>query len=149
MKDLSVRYANCEDTKYLVTLLAELGYPVSLEDFTVRFKRFIQNPGYGVAVCEIDQRVAGFVAWSRSQLIVSDATRFHIEALAVMSEYRGLGAGTKLMKFVEEIAGQSSPSIVDLTSGQRRAKDGSHEFYKRLGYANEGHMAKLYFRKQF
>jgi hypothetical protein len=38
--------------------------------------------------------------------------------------------------------------IIDLTSGLRRAKAGSHEFYKNLGYKNEGYMAKLYLRKE-
>lgn len=52
-----------------------------------------------------------------------------------------------LMLFVEAFAEQFSPVIIDLTSGARRAADGSHEFYKNLGYANEGPKAKLYFRK--
>ena len=30
----------------------------------------------------------------------------------------------------------------------RRAQDGTHDFYKRIGYKNEGHMAKLYLRKE-
>jgi len=51
------------------------------------------------------------------------------------------------MLFVEAFAEQFSPVIIDLTSGARRAADGSHEFYKNLGYANEGPKAKLYFRK--
>ncbi len=52
------------------------------------------------------------------------------------------------MAFVEKIAKKYSPVIIDLTSGLRRAKDGSHEFYKSIGYQNEGHMAKLYLRKE-
>ena len=52
------------------------------------------------------------------------------------------------MKFVEDIAQQDSPAIIDLTSGLRRAQDGTHEFYKRIGYQNEGPMAKLYLRKE-
>jgi len=52
------------------------------------------------------------------------------------------------MKFVEDIAQQDSPAIIDLTSGLRRAQGGTHEFYKRIGYQNEGPMAKLYLRKE-
>ena len=74
--------------------------------------------------------------------------RFHIESLVVNEKYRGCGIGKKLMLFVEDIARKFSPAIIDLTSGLRRAKDGSHEFYKALGYNNEGHMAKLYLRKE-
>jgi hypothetical protein len=52
------------------------------------------------------------------------------------------------MNYVEEYAKKYSPAIIDLTSGLRRSKDGSHEFYKSLGYNNEGYMAKLYLRKE-
>jgi hypothetical protein len=48
---------------------------------------------------------------------------------------------------MEDIAKKFSPVIIDLNSGLRRAQDGSHEFYKSLGYQNEGPMAKVYFRK--
>lgn len=52
------------------------------------------------------------------------------------------------MQFVENYARQFSPAIIDLTSGLRRASEGTHEFYKKLGYKNEGLMAKLYLRKE-
>jgi len=52
------------------------------------------------------------------------------------------------MNQVEEFAQQISPCIIDLTSGLRRAKDGSHDFYKSLGFNNEGYMSKLYLRKE-
>jgi hypothetical protein len=48
------------------------------------------------------------------------------------------------MIFFEAIAAQHAPVIIELTSGLRRASDGSHAFYKRLGYQNEGPAAKLY-----
>jgi GNAT superfamily N-acetyltransferase len=143
-----IRNANENDIYSLLPLFAELGYPYALEDLTLRFKRFLQNPGYGVAVCELNSYITGWVAYSKSDLFVSNTIRFHIEGLVITKEYRGKGIGKKLMEFVEEIARQNSPAIVDLTSGLRRAKDGSHEFYKSLGYTNEGHMAKLYLRKE-
>ena len=52
------------------------------------------------------------------------------------------------MVFVEEIAGTFSPSVVDVTSGIRRAKEGTHEFYKSLGYKHDGPKAKIFFRKE-
>ncbi len=145
---MNIRHATESDIANLLPLFAELGYPTSLADLTPRFKRFLQNSGYGVAICEWEGQVAGWVAWSKSELFVSDATRFHIEGLIVASKHRGKGIGKKLMKFVEEIAQKHNPAIIDLTSGFRRAKDGSHEFYRGLGYKNEGHMAKLYLRKE-
>ena len=63
-------------------------------------------------------------------------------------QYRGQGIGKRLMNFVENIAKTLSPCIIDLTTGLRREKNGSHEFYKPLGYKNDGPMAKLYLRKE-
>ncbi len=81
-------------------------------------------------------------------LFVSDKVRFHIEALIVEPNYRGQQIGKKLMNYLEELAGKYNPVIIDLTSGYRRAKDGTHAFYEKLGYHNSGEMAKLYLRKE-
>ena len=142
-----VRIAKTSDVPDLLPLMDQLGYPASQEELESRYKRFIKNDNYGVAVAVSEEKLIGFVAWSVSSLFVLDKVRFHIESLVVNEKYRGCGIGKKLMLFVEDIARDFSPAIIDLTSGLRRAKDGSHEFYKTLGYQNDGHMAKLYLRK--
>ena len=96
----------------------------------------------------MNEQITGLVAWTRTDHLISDATRFSIIGLVVSTSHRGTGIGKKLMKFVEDIAKQHSPAIIDLTSGLRRSQDGTHEFYKRIGYKNEGTMAKLYLRKE-
>ena len=143
-----IRHATIDDTPRLLPLLSELGYPTTLEDLNRRFLKFVKNPGYGIAVCEMDEKITGFIAWTITDHLISDATRFSIVGIVVSTNHRNMGIGKKLMKFVEDIAKQHSPAIIDLTSGLRRAKDGTHEFYKRIGYKNEGHMAKLYLRKE-
>ena len=145
---ITTRYANINDTPGILPLLEQLGYPTNIEGLRLKFNDFIQNPGYGVAIAEENSRIIGFVAWSMSKLFVLDKVRFHIEGIATHEKYRGKGIGRKLMEFVERIAFEHSPAIIDLTSGIRRAKEGTHEFYKKLGYKNEGHMAKLYLRKE-
>ena len=53
------------------------------------------------------------------------------------------------MEFVEKIAMQYYPVIVDLTSATVRAQDGTHEFYKHLDYKNNGPMGpQIYLRKE-
>lgn len=145
---MNIRHTTENDIPEFLLLLAELGYPTSLNDLSHRFKQFLQNKGYGVAVCEINNKVVGFVAWSSSYLFVSNVKRFHIEGIVVDSRHKGSSIGKKLMEFVEDVAKNDSPVIVDLTSGLRRAKDGTHELYKSLVYQNEGKMAKLYLRKE-
>ena len=144
---ITIRRTIISDAQALIPLIAQLGYPTTREELEKCLKLFTTLDGYGVAVaCELDH-VIGLIAWSQSKLFVSDATRIRIEGLVVDQKYRGQGVGKKLMVFMEDIAKQLSPVIIDLTSGLRRAQDGSHEFYKSLGYQNEGPMAKVYFRK--
>lgn len=143
-----IRHATIDDTPKLLPLLSELGYAATLGDLNRRFLKFVKNPGFGVAVCEMNEEIRGFVAWTKTDHLISDATRFSIVGLVVSTSHRGTGIGKKLMKFVEDIAQQNSPAIIDLTSGLRRSQDGTHEFYNRIGYQNEGHMAKLYLRKE-
>lgn len=147
---MNIKHADIDDISGILPLLSDLGYPCELKDLNARFIKFLHNPGYGVAVCKVGEEIQGFVAWSKSYLFVLGKVRFHIEGIIVAEKFRGSGVGRKLMSFVEEIAKESgsNSTIIDLTSGLRRAGDGTHEFYKRLGYKNEGLMAKLYLRKE-
>ena len=145
---MNIRRANIDDIPVLLPLLSELGYPCIQQNLSSRFEKFLKNPGYGVAIYETNSEIVGLIAWSRSDLFISDKVRVHIDGLVVAYGHRGRGIGKKLMMFVEDVAKQHSPVIVDLTSSLKRAKDGSHEFYKKLGYKNEGPMAKLYLRKE-
>jgi len=149
MIDIEIRFCEISDIPNLLTLMNQLGYPATEIELKSRFQRFIKNDGYGVTVALKTNKIVGFISWSKSILIVTNQTRFHIEALIVHKDHRGQSIGKKLMCFVEDIARKCCPSIVDLTSGLRRANDGSHEFYKNLGYQNDGPMAKLYLRKEF
>lgn len=150
-----LRDVTVEDLPHLLPLLKELGYPTTLESLEVRHERFLKNPGNGVVLCEKkilphdSVQIVGFVAWSKSHLIISDITRFHIEALVVSSDHRCQGIAKMLLQYVEEIAQCFVPSLIDLTSAKRRAKEGTHDFYKRLGYSNDGSLEKVYLRKEF
>lgn len=143
-----IRLAENGDIQKILQLSTQLGYPQNSEDFPRHFEIFNQQEGYGVAVAEHLGFVVGWVAWSKSLVFIMDKVRIHIEGLIVDKKHRGLGIGQMLMKFVEDFAQRFGPYIIDLTSGLRRSKDGTHEFYKALGYRNEGEMAKLYLRKE-
>lgn len=147
-KEATIRIATMHDVRDILPLMEQLGYPQNAQDLEKRLEIFMSKEGYGVAVAEKSKTIIGLVAWSKSIIFVSTATRIHIEGLVVNKQYRGQGIGKKLMNFVEDIAKTLSPCIIDLTSGLRRAKDGSHEFYKTLCYKNDGPMARLYLRKE-
>ncbi len=144
-----LRMALPSDVPALLPLLDQLGYPTLQETLEKRFKKFIENDGYGVALALLpNDRCVGCVAWSKTPLFVSEMTRIHIEGLVVEESYRSQGVGKKLMTFVEAFAHQFKPVIIDLTSGLRRAPEGTHDFYQALGYHNNGPMAKVYLRKE-
>ncbi|MCT4635483.1 MAG: GNAT family N-acetyltransferase [Rickettsiales bacterium] len=144
---ISIRKAQVTDIEALLPLLEQLGYPSTKEELEKRFIHFLNKDGYGVAVACLNNKIVGFVAFSKSELFVSDMTRIHIEGITVDKSIRGQNIGKQLMEFVEKYAQRFSPAVIDLTSGLRRASEGTHEFYKKLGYKNEGLMAKLYLRK--
>ncbi|QQV75198.1 hypothetical protein H6P87_00746 [Rickettsia tillamookensis] len=148
MSSVNISLATPDNITNIISLMAQLGYPSSSEELTARFKNFINSDGYGVAIASLDNKIVGFIAWSKSLLFVSNKTRIHIEALIVDENYRGRQIGKKLMEYLEEIAEKYSPVIIDLVSGTRRVKDGTHIFYEKLGYHNSGEMAKLYLRKE-
>lgn len=145
---ITICNAKQTDIEGILPLLEQLGYPTTKELLEQRFVSFLSNEGYGIAIACLKDKILGFVAFSKSQLFVSDTTRIHIEGIAIDQNHRGKNIGRKLMNFVENKAKEFSPSVIDLTSGVRRAGNGTHEFYKRIGYKNEGEMAKLYLRKE-
>lgn len=145
---VAIRKATIPDVPAILPLMKQLGYPVSEDELRLRFKRFTQNPGYGVALASLDSQIVGWVAWSKSELLILDKTRFNIEGLVIDEKFRGQGIGKKLMTFVEDFAQEYAPIVIDVTSGVRRAKDGTHEFYKKLGYSHDGPKAKIFFRKE-
>ncbi len=142
----NIRVATNEDIPDLLPLLSQLGYPVDLEKFQVRFRKFVNQEGCKVAVYYFHDKIVGLIAWSESIIFVSDNIKLHIDALVVDEKYRNLGIGKNLMLYVENQA--KAPAVITLTSGVRREKDGTHDFYKALGYKNVGPMAKLYLRKE-
>lgn len=148
MNKVVIRRVKKEDIALLLPLMEQLGYPQELKDMQKRFQHFTNQEGYGVAVAEQERKIIGWVAWSKSLSFVTPKVRIRIEGLVIDAPYQARGIGKQLMTYVEDFAKQYSPCIIDLTSGLRRAKEGSHEFYRALGYHNEGPMAKLYLRKE-
>ncbi len=149
MVNISLRPAIPSDIPALLPLLAQLGYPTTVTDLRSRFSEFVALEGYGVVVALEQDRVIGFIAWSSSPIFIASKVRYHVEALIVRETYRGQGIGKQLMAYLENfIIQQGKSALIDLTSGLRRATEGTHDFYKALGYKNEGSMAKLYLRKK-
>jgi GNAT superfamily N-acetyltransferase len=146
-KNTSIRHALLEDISQILPLMEQLGYPQDQEEFEERFHLFLRQPGYGISVAGQSSSIQGVIAWSQSFSLVIPYQRIRIEGLIVDSNYRGQGVGKALMQFVEKSVETLRPCVIELTSGARRAKEGTHAFYNALGYHNDGPAEKLYLRK--
>lgn len=144
----TLRFAEKKDVPQLLPLLEQLGYPTTEHNLMAQLERFTPTNGGGVVVACQEEKPVGWIAWSTSPEFVSHATSFRIEGLIVDKLYRGQGVGKKLMGFLEKWASQYTPSYIELTTGVRRAQEGTHNFYHALGYKNEGPMAQVYLRKE-
>lgn len=143
-----IRQATLQDAPSILPLMVQLGYPTTSEKLIERMNFYLISPDYEVFVAQQENNIVGLVTLTFFQHFVGDKKACRITALVVDEKYRKHGIGRLLMTEVENCAKNFGYSIIELTSGLRRAKDGSHEFYKKLGYQNEGFMAKLYLRKE-
>ena len=69
------------------------------------------------------------------------AKRAQIEAVHVRHGRQGEGIGTAMMEYAIGLAREAGCRLVQLTTDRRR--DGTVEFYERLGFANSHHGLKL------
>ena len=147
LDDLTLRDAAVSDVPALLPLLSQLGYPCDRAELEQRFRRFIASPGAGACVAVRAGEVVGVLAWLRWTPLSLGKTKFRLDSLVVDQSCRGRGIGHALMLEFERRCRAAAPAVVELTSGVRRERDGTHRFYRALGYRNEGLMAKLYLRK--
>jgi GNAT superfamily N-acetyltransferase len=145
---ISIRWANLSDAEQILPFLEGLGYPMSLIQLQEKMGIYNDKSHYGLLIAEKDKRIVGFVAFSINDVFILPAPRVRIEALFVDPNCRKQNIGRLLIEAVEQEAKKRGCVILELTSGARRAVEGTHEFYRRLGFHNEGPDAKLYLRKQ-
>jgi GNAT superfamily N-acetyltransferase len=144
---IHIREATLQDSPKLRPLMEQLGYPLSLTEMENRVNIYA-SPNYKLFVSTDGPVITGLVALSMRELIVRPSKKMVIDGLVVDVAYRRKGIALQLMQKAEAYAKEVGCAVIELTSGVRRASLGSHEFYKQLGYANEGPMAKLYLRKE-
>lgn len=58
--------------------------------------------------------------------------RVELESVHVRADQRGTGVGRRMMEHAERLADEAKACIIQLTSNRER--EGSHHFYRKLGY---------------
>lgn len=144
---MDIRYATLADIPNILPLLEQLGYPTTAENLADRMRAYTDQEHYAVLVAEMDHQIVGMAALAFSERFVKEGKRCRVEALVVNVAHRRKGVGRALIEHAEELARQKGCASMGLTSGVRRASEGTHDFYRSLGYANEGEHAQVYLRK--
>jgi GNAT superfamily N-acetyltransferase len=116
-------------------LLAQLGYPMSTAEVTLRLSIVRAAHGHRVWVADDGGQVIGLLhAFFRPAL--EKPPEVVVEALVVDANRRSQRIGAQLMQVAEQWARETGSATVSLYSGAQRAD--THRFYERLGYAKSG-----------
>jgi len=127
-----IRRLASSDVERAAPLMADLGYPVTVDTFAERFAALSANPSSAVLVAEADGSFLGLVSVHSFEMLHRPGRLGRITALVVASSARGRSVGTELLKAAEEHLQQSGCTILEVTSNDRRAD--AHAFYAARGY---------------
>lgn len=141
---MDFRPAQICDLPELSHLVEQLGYSsTSIKDL---FDLYSGNQSMGLWVAAEKEQVVGCLAFSVLNQF-HGGLLFRIVSLIVDASYRRKGVGRFLMDHAEREAGERGCVAIELTSALHRKKDGSHAFYRSLGYLDSDECGKCYFRK--
>lgn len=129
-----IREAGAVDCSVLVDLMGQLGYPITQDEMFGQIKLYQNNQAYKIWVAESDGIVVGCVSVALVEYFPWKDRFMRITSLIVDANHRRQGVGKLLMEYAEAFATKHGCCFIELTSGAHRAKIGSHDFYKSLGY---------------
>lgn len=146
MSSFHIRSIQYSDASEVRKLLEQLGYPLSEQEVSQCIEAYSVPPLYAFGY-EQNRAVIGVIAIASYPLFLSPFKRTRIEAFVVDENFRGQGIGTRLLQYVEQFAAIQYSMVIDLTSSISRKENGTHDFYRHLGYENKGKEEKVYLRK--
>ena len=128
---IRLRPITAEDTPSVVPLLAQLGYPMTVEEAGRRAREVLAAPGQALLVADIAGRIAGLLhVFVRPA--VENPREAVVEALVVAEDCRRIGVGRRLMAEAERWGAERDCRSVVLSSNIVR--EPAHAFYAALGY---------------
>ena len=139
---LIIREACEEDSFQLVHLLAELGYPVTVEFVAQQLRTFAEGRLGWMFVAAEGETIVGLVSYHQYPFYHMPGLYGRVTGLVVDDRYRRQGIGKKLMDFIEQFAREQGAVRMELNSAYRRVE--AHAFYESLGYGSD---AKRFVKK--
>lgn len=145
---IHLREAVFNDIADLIILMEKNGYPKPESGLQSQIRTYLDDPRHHILIAIRGKKIVGFIAFVIYDLFVSEGKRCRIEGLVVDAKQPDLGVKRRLMQAAEASAKKHNGKVIDLIDGFCRTKDGSHDFYKFLGYNSDGSIAKVYLRKE-
>lgn len=143
---IKIRSGLISDTDSIVNLMFQLGYPISYDDMRQIITTYLTNDDYYIFVVTADEKPIGTVSMITNNYFHQVGKFAILSSLVIDQKYRANGIGNLLLDYVETYAKQNHCISIELKSGIRRIKDGTHNFYKKRGYLdNAAH--QTYFKK--
>ncbi|WP_199426694.1 GNAT family N-acetyltransferase [Thermaerobacillus caldiproteolyticus] len=131
---MKIRKAHARDIPKLAYLMGELGYPTSIEEMSIRFKKIESSSSYCTLVAEYNEDVVGMIGLCSGYFYKKNGLYVRIVALVVDSNYRNRGIGKRLIEEAESWARKQRAISIGLNSGNRDERKKAHQFYLRMGY---------------
>lgn len=140
-----IREYNPGDLAALVILTNELGYPGTEAEMKQRLDRIMHTPDYKTIVATIDHQVIGYMGMCRQFFWEQNGHYIKIQALVVKTEFRGSGAGKKLIEYAEDFAKRTGATSIFLNCGNKPEREGAHKFYPKMGFEakSTGYVKKI------
>ncbi|MGV8949363.1 MAG: GNAT family N-acetyltransferase [Candidatus Paracaedibacter sp.] len=145
---IHLRDAELNDISELLTLIEQSSYSENIGLMQSQIQVYLNEKHHHILVALRGKRIVGFIAFVIYDLFISEGKRCRIEGLIVDKNQTDLSIKKKLMQAAETSARENNGKVIDLIDGFCRTNDGTHDFYRFLGYNNEGSMAKVYLRKE-
>ncbi|NLQ35966.1 GNAT family N-acetyltransferase [Streptococcus mutans] len=131
---MEIRNYQASDIEELIPLYADLGYPVTAEVLRKRLGILLHQPSYQLLVAVLDEKVVGFIGFSKLYFFERDGFYYRILALVVGTNYRNQGVAGRLIDEVRERAYFEGASALALNSGIRAERSEAHRFYQNYGF---------------
>lgn len=137
MSNLVVRTATAEDTSILFKFIIDLAiyekaeHEVLATEQTIKASIFAENSHVFALICELDGVAVGSAIYFFNYSTWLAKSGLYLEDLYVMPEYRGKGAGVKLLKAMAKIAVEKDCARFEWSCLDWNTP--SREFYHSLG----------------
>lgn len=142
-----IRKIAMSDVKLLLPLIQQLGYTTTEENLVARIALYQHSEHDRAWIAIQNEEIIGCVAVHFYDLFHSTERYARILSLVVKDTHRRRGIGKRLIARAERYAIQKNCSALELSSSMKRIKLGTHDFYAKLGYTNDGEYETSYLRK--